>query len=155
MQLQAIIEFLKKTASFTTKSRTLKVLFLYSRNSYHPCIISQYWNEKYTFCLQPGSIRVYCRVRPFLHGQSSHLSIIDGIEEGMITIRTPSKHGKGSRSFNFNKVFGSSATQGWLAFFRMLYDFNTISIISQLCILYHMFSSSFFFQGRFLQTHSH
>nr|GME14213.1 kinesin-like protein KIN-14I [Ipomoea batatas] len=59
-----------------------------------------------------GSIRVYCRVRPFLHGQSSHLSIIDGIEEGMITIRTPSKHGKGSRSFNFNKVFGSSVTQG-------------------------------------------
>ncbi|CAH9112626.1 unnamed protein product [Cuscuta europaea] len=59
-----------------------------------------------------GSIRVYCRVRPFLNGQPSHLSIIDGIEEGKITIHTPSKYGKGSRSFNFNKVFGPSATQG-------------------------------------------
>nr|GMD60918.1 kinesin-like protein KIN-14I [Ipomoea batatas] len=59
-----------------------------------------------------GSIRVYCRVRPFLHGQSSYLSAIDQIEDGTITINTPSKHGKGHRSFNFNKVFGPSATQG-------------------------------------------
>nr|GLL42559.1 kinesin-like protein KIN-14I [Ipomoea trifida] len=59
-----------------------------------------------------GSIRVYCRVRPFLHGQSSYLSAVDQIEDGTITINTPSKHGKGHRSFNFNKVFGPSATQG-------------------------------------------
>ncbi|VFQ68651.1 unnamed protein product [Cuscuta campestris] len=59
-----------------------------------------------------GSIRVYCRVRPFLHGQPSHSSIIDDIEEGTITIHAPTKYGKGSRSFNFNKVFGPSVTQG-------------------------------------------
>uniref|UniRef100_A0A5B7AR15 Putative kinesin-4 isoform X1 n=1 Tax=Davidia involucrata TaxID=16924 RepID=A0A5B7AR15_DAVIN len=59
-----------------------------------------------------GSIRVYCRVRPFLAGQSSCLSTVDHIEEGTITINTPSKYGKGRRSFNFNKVFGPSATQG-------------------------------------------
>ncbi|RAL43560.1 hypothetical protein DM860_012701 [Cuscuta australis] len=59
-----------------------------------------------------GSIRVYCRVRPFLHGQPSHSSIIDDIEEGTITILAPTKYGKGSRSFNFNKVFGPSVTQG-------------------------------------------
>ncbi|KAA8549121.1 hypothetical protein F0562_000805 [Nyssa sinensis] len=59
-----------------------------------------------------GSIRVYCRVRPFLAGQSSYLSSVDHIEEGTITINTPSKYGKGRRSFNFNKVFGPSATQG-------------------------------------------
>ncbi|KAL6968571.1 hypothetical protein U1Q18_034373 [Sarracenia purpurea var. burkii] len=58
-----------------------------------------------------GSIRVYCRVRPFLGGESKYLSTVDHIEEGTITIATPSKHGKGCRSFNFNKVFGASATQ--------------------------------------------
>ncbi|XVE73369.1 hypothetical protein DITRI_Ditri11bG0112500 [Diplodiscus trichospermus] len=58
-----------------------------------------------------GSIRVYCRVRPFLSGQSSYLSTVDHIEEGNITINTPSKYGKGCKSFTFNKVFGPSATQ--------------------------------------------
>lgn len=58
-----------------------------------------------------GSIRVYCRVRPFLSGQSSYLSTVEFIEDGNIAINTPSKHGKGRRSFSFNKVFGPSATQ--------------------------------------------
>ncbi|KAJ0054142.1 hypothetical protein Pint_00922 [Pistacia integerrima] len=58
-----------------------------------------------------GSIRVYCRVRPFLSGQSNYLSSVDHIEEGNITINTPSKYGKGHKSFSFNKVFGPSATQ--------------------------------------------
>ncbi|KAK8702246.1 hypothetical protein V6N13_020609 [Hibiscus sabdariffa] len=58
-----------------------------------------------------GSIRVYCRVRPFLSGQSSYLSTVDHIEEGNITISTPSKNGKGQKAFTFNKVFGPSATQ--------------------------------------------
>lgn len=58
-----------------------------------------------------GSIRVYCRVRPFLGGQANYLSSVNHIEEGNITISTPSKHGKGQRSFSFNKVFGPSATQ--------------------------------------------
>ncbi|XP_039030935.1 kinesin-like protein KIN-14I [Hibiscus syriacus] len=57
-----------------------------------------------------GSIRVYCRVRPFLSG-SSYLSSVDHIEEGNIIINTPSKYGKGCKSFTFNKVFGQSATQ--------------------------------------------
>ncbi|KAJ9171773.1 hypothetical protein P3X46_015091 [Hevea brasiliensis] len=59
-----------------------------------------------------GSIRVYCRVRPFLSGQSNYLSTVDHIEDGNITINTPSKLGKGRKSFSFNKVFGPSATQG-------------------------------------------
>ncbi|KAJ8623305.1 hypothetical protein MRB53_031834 [Persea americana] len=59
-----------------------------------------------------GSIRVYCRVRPFLPGQPNRLSTVDRIDDGSITISTPSKSGKeGRRSFNFNKVFGPSATQ--------------------------------------------
>ncbi|TYI19183.1 hypothetical protein ES332_A07G147000v1 [Gossypium tomentosum] len=57
-----------------------------------------------------GSIRVYCRVRPFLSG-SSYLSTVDHIEEGNIIINTPSKYGKGRKSFSFNKVFAQSATQ--------------------------------------------
>ncbi|GAU31643.1 hypothetical protein TSUD_38400 [Trifolium subterraneum] len=59
-----------------------------------------------------GSIRVYCRVRPFLSGQSNHLSTVENIEDGVITINVPSKNGKGRKSFNFNKVFGPSAAQG-------------------------------------------
>ncbi|XP_038906001.1 kinesin-like protein KIN-14I isoform X2 [Benincasa hispida] len=58
-----------------------------------------------------GSIRVYCRVRPFLSDQSNYLSVVDHIEDGNITVNAPSKHGKGQRSFSFNKVFGPSATQ--------------------------------------------
>ncbi|KAF3334553.1 kinesin-4-like protein [Carex littledalei] len=58
-----------------------------------------------------GNIRVYCRVRPFLPGQSKDPSTIGLIEEGKITIVT-SKNGKeGFKPFNFNKVFSASATQ--------------------------------------------
>ncbi|ONL97179.1 P-loop nucleoside triphosphate hydrolase superfamily protein with CH (Calponin Homology) domain [Zea mays] len=58
-----------------------------------------------------GSIRVYCRVRPFLPGQASP-STVGSIDEGNITIVTPSKSGKeGRKTFSFNKVFGPSATQ--------------------------------------------
>ncbi|MCD7460941.1 hypothetical protein HAX54_044891 [Datura stramonium] len=59
-----------------------------------------------------GSIRVYCRVRPFLPGQSNCASSVDHIEDGSITISIPSKNGRGQKSFNFNKVFGSCSTQG-------------------------------------------
>lgn len=58
-----------------------------------------------------GNIRVYCRVRPSLGGRSDFKSVVDSIEEGTITINTPAKYGKGCRSFNFNKVFGPTATQ--------------------------------------------
>ncbi|EEC75071.1 hypothetical protein OsI_11198 [Oryza sativa Indica Group] len=58
-----------------------------------------------------GSIRVYCRVRPFLPGQVSSCAV-GSIDEGNITIITPSKSGKeGRKTFSFNKVFGPSATQ--------------------------------------------
>ncbi|KAG9134050.1 hypothetical protein Leryth_004736 [Lithospermum erythrorhizon] len=58
-----------------------------------------------------GSIRVYCRIRPFLSGQSNSTSIVDHIEEGTISVSTMSRNGRGCRSFNFNKVFGPSASQ--------------------------------------------
>ncbi|ERN16808.1 hypothetical protein AMTRI_Chr02g221530 [Amborella trichopoda] len=59
-----------------------------------------------------GSIRVYCRVRPFLPGQASRSSTVDYIGDGNLTILNPLKQGKDARrSFNFNKVFGPSTTQ--------------------------------------------
>ncbi|XP_050364601.1 kinesin-like protein KIN-14I [Argentina anserina] len=58
-----------------------------------------------------GSIRVYCRVRPFLSGQSNNLSCVDHMEDGNITVNTPSRHGNQQRIFSFNKVFGPSSTQ--------------------------------------------
>ncbi|CAA7044245.1 unnamed protein product [Microthlaspi erraticum] len=58
-----------------------------------------------------GSIRVYCRVRPFLPGQSSFSSTIGNMEDDTIAISTASRHGKSLKSFTFNKVFGPSASQ--------------------------------------------
>ncbi|KAK6242988.1 hypothetical protein QUC31_009397 [Theobroma cacao] len=59
-----------------------------------------------------GNIRVYCRVRPFLNGQSNSLSSVDNIDDSTIAIITPSKYGKeGRKSFTFNKIFSPSVTQ--------------------------------------------
>lgn len=60
-----------------------------------------------------GSIRVYCRVRPFLPGQANSQSTVDFIgDDGQLMIANPAKQGKDTRkSFTFNKVFGASATQ--------------------------------------------
>ncbi|MCO5575842.1 hypothetical protein L7F22_029647 [Adiantum nelumboides] len=61
-----------------------------------------------------GNIRVYCRVRPFLLGQSTKHSTIEFIgENGDILISNPLKRqGKETRKvFTFNKVFRACATQ--------------------------------------------
>lgn len=85
----------------------MKLLFLTSRFSYY-----RICNIKLNKCIT-GSIRVYCRVRPFLPGQASVLTTVDHLEESTISIATPSKNGKeGRKSFTFNKVFGPSASQG-------------------------------------------
>ncbi|WOH14306.1 hypothetical protein DCAR_0933825 [Daucus carota subsp. sativus] len=60
-----------------------------------------------------GSIRVYCRVRPFLRGNSNQGSgTVANIDNGKITLITSSKNGKDEhKSFSFNQVFSPSATQ--------------------------------------------
>ncbi|KAJ6326755.1 hypothetical protein OIU78_013776 [Salix suchowensis] len=60
-----------------------------------------------------GNIRVYCRIRPFLPGQSKKRTTVEYIgENGELVISNPSKPGKDShRLFKFNKVFGPAATQ--------------------------------------------
>ncbi|PHT77432.1 Kinesin KP1 [Capsicum annuum] len=60
-----------------------------------------------------GTIRVYCRVRPFLSGQPDMQSTVDYIgENGDIMIVNPRKQGKDARKiFTFNKVFGTKVTQ--------------------------------------------
>lgn len=65
-----------------------------------------------------GTIRVYCRVRPFLPSQSNRQSTVDYIgETGNIMIVNPFKQGKDSRKvFTFNKVFDTDVTQGTLFF---------------------------------------
>jgi len=52
---------------------------------------------------------------------------VENIEDGTITVNIPSKNGKGRRSFNFNKIFGPSATQGW--FLLLLSIIKRISIV--------------------------
>ncbi|XVE50907.1 hypothetical protein DITRI_Ditri01bG0201000 [Diplodiscus trichospermus] len=60
-----------------------------------------------------GTIRVYCRVRPFLQGQTNGQSTVDYIgENGNIMIVNPLKQGKDARKvFTFNKVFGPNVSQ--------------------------------------------
>ncbi|KAL2495938.1 Kinesin KP1 [Forsythia ovata] len=60
-----------------------------------------------------GTIRVFCRVRPFLQGQSNGQSTVDYIgENGNIMIVNPQKQGKDARRvFTFDKVFGTNVTQ--------------------------------------------
>ncbi|RVX09228.1 Kinesin-like protein KIN-14K [Vitis vinifera] len=60
-----------------------------------------------------GNIRVYCRIRPFLPGQSEKYTTIEYIgENGELVIVNPAKQGKDSRRlFKFNKVFSPAATQ--------------------------------------------
>lgn len=60
-----------------------------------------------------GNIRVYCRIRPFLPGQSQKLTTIEYIgENGELVVANPSKLGKDShRLFKFNKVFSPAVTQ--------------------------------------------
>lgn len=60
-----------------------------------------------------GNIRVYCRIRPLLPGQSGKQSIIERIgDDGQLVVTNPSKQGKdGHRMFKFNKVYGLAASQ--------------------------------------------
>ncbi|CAL5016479.1 unnamed protein product [Urochloa decumbens] len=60
-----------------------------------------------------GSIRVYCRVKPFPKTQSEQRSTVDHIgENGEIMIANPQKQGKdGRKIFTFNKIFGPNASQ--------------------------------------------
>ncbi|KAL0399077.1 UNVERIFIED_CONTAM: Kinesin-like protein KIN-14F [Sesamum radiatum] len=59
-----------------------------------------------------GTIRVYCRVRPFLPGQSNGQSTVDYIgENGNIMIVNPLKQGKDARrvfSFNKNNIYADT-----------------------------------------------
>ncbi|KAH7862695.1 hypothetical protein Vadar_008206 [Vaccinium darrowii] len=60
-----------------------------------------------------GNIRVYCRIRPFLPGQSQKQTTIEYVgENGELVVANPLKQGKDShRLFKFNKVFGPTTTQ--------------------------------------------
>ncbi|XP_042049841.1 kinesin-like protein KIN-14I [Salvia splendens] len=58
-----------------------------------------------------GNIRVYCRVRPSLPGQSNGLNILDEVVDNSLTIQTSGKHGKGKKTFSFSKAFGPNSTQ--------------------------------------------
>ncbi|KAJ0619189.1 putative minus-end-directed kinesin ATPase [Helianthus annuus] len=60
-----------------------------------------------------GNIRVYCRIRPFLKGQSKKQTTIEYIgDNGELVVTNPSKIVKEShRVFKFNKVFSPTATQ--------------------------------------------
>ncbi|CAN1300785.1 Kinesin-like protein KIN-14J [Linum perenne] len=61
-----------------------------------------------------GNIRVYCRVRPFLPGQSKKQTSVEYIgENGELLVSNPTKPGKDTRrTFKFDKVYGQAASQG-------------------------------------------
>jgi len=67
----------------------------------------------HTFSYDTGNIRVYCRIRPSVAGKIEKESIVEHIGENDLVVANPSKEGKDAlRSFKFNRIFGSAATQG-------------------------------------------
>ncbi|XP_048137261.1 kinesin-like protein KIN-14C isoform X3 [Rhodamnia argentea] len=60
-----------------------------------------------------GNIRVFCRIRPLISGQSGKQSIVERTgDDGQLVVANPSKQGKdGQRMFKFNKVYGPAASQ--------------------------------------------
>ncbi|XP_044487038.1 kinesin-like protein KIN-14J isoform X2 [Mangifera indica] len=60
-----------------------------------------------------GNIRVYCRIRPFLPGQTKKQTTLEFVgDNGELVVSNPVRQGKDThRLFKFNKVFGPEATQ--------------------------------------------
>ncbi|KAL8140321.1 hypothetical protein V2J09_006342, partial [Rumex salicifolius] len=80
-------------------------------NKFHKVL---YENRKIYNELQDlkGNIRVYCRIRPFLPGQTQKDTVIDSVgDNGELTIMNPSKGKDSQKSFKFNKVFAPRSTQ--------------------------------------------
>ncbi|GAU41114.1 hypothetical protein TSUD_398100 [Trifolium subterraneum] len=59
-----------------------------------------------------GSIKVYCRVRPFLSGQPNHLSTVENMEDELSQLMFLQRMGKGADPSTLTKSFGPSAAQG-------------------------------------------
>ncbi|KAK6251316.1 hypothetical protein SCA6_005321 [Theobroma cacao] len=77
-----------------------------------------------------GNIRVYCRIRPFLPGQSKKQTTIEYIgENGELVVSNPSKQGKDThRLFKFNKSGPNvSSKEDWGVNYRALNDLFQIS----------------------------
>lgn len=79
---------------------------------------------------------MYCRIRPFLPGQSRKHTTIEYIgENGELVVTNPAKQGKDSRRmFKFNKVFGPAATQGYAS-----YDILYLALFLYLYVLRFLF----------------
>ncbi|WOL10820.1 kinesin-4-like isoform X1 [Canna indica] len=95
---------------FNNLGEKLKVL-TETANNYHSVLAQnrKLYNEVQEL---KGNIRVYCRIRPFLAGENIKQITIEHIgDNGELLLVNPSKQGKGQKVFNFNKVFGPSATQ--------------------------------------------
>ncbi|KAL9255675.1 Kinesin-like protein, partial [Drosera capensis] len=57
-----------------------------------------------------GNVRVYCRIRPIFDAKANN--VIDFIgEDGSVVVVDPSKPQKDRRHFQFNRVYGPTATQ--------------------------------------------
>lgn len=68
------------------------------------------------FILSSGNIRVYCRIRPSFSPETKNtIDFIGG--DGTLVILDPSKPQKeGKKVFQFNQVFGPTATQGYASY---------------------------------------
>ncbi len=77
------------------------------------------WHDPYMMCCS-GNIRVYCRVRPFLTDEPGRPTTVQYIgENGELVLGNPSKPGgkEPRRTFTFNKVFATTASQGRFSYF--------------------------------------
>ncbi|KAJ7952305.1 Kinesin-like protein [Quillaja saponaria] len=119
-ELRAALESMKHELLMTKRSYSkefnylgvkLKVLAEAAEN-YHAVLTEnrKLYNEVQDL---KGNIRVYCRIRPFLQGQSKKHTTIEYVgDDGELIVTNPLKQGKESRRlFKFNKVFSPATTQ--------------------------------------------
>jgi hypothetical protein len=119
-------------------------------------LVSQILYEHLLFLICfSGNIRVYCRVRPFLTYELGRPTTVDYIgENGEMVLVCPSKPGGGKetrRTFTFNKVFGTTASQGVAEIFQLLkiYPWEKNVLAARLMVVTHcvyQWSSSHFLQ---------
>ena len=80
---------------------------------------------------------MYCRIRPFLPGQSEKHTTIEYIgENGELVVINPAKQGKDNRRmFKFNKVFGPAATQGYASYKYLIFGLISLLVCAFLSYL--------------------
>lgn len=83
-----------------------------------------------------GNIRVYCRIRPLLHGKREKQEIIEYVgENGELVIANPKLGKENHRLFKFDQIFGPAATQGFYHSLHLPYIYCFPNSVYGYCLI--------------------